>query len=71
MKAVQVLSRKGRLIRQYPAGVLTPSNVAFGGPKMDQLFITGALGVEGQSEGALIRLDVRMKGLPLPARSAP
>ena len=71
MKAVQVLSRKGRLIRQYPAGVLTPSNVAFGGPKMDQLFITGALGVEGQSEGALIRLDVRMKGLPLPPRSAP
>jgi gluconolactonase len=71
MTAVEVLSRKGRLIRQYPAGLLTPGNVAFGGPKMDQLFVTGALGVQGQSEGALIRLDVRMKGLPLPVRGAP
>jgi sugar lactone lactonase YvrE len=71
MKTVQVLNRKGRLIRQYPAGVLTPGNIAFGGPKFDQLFITGALGAEGKSEGALMRLDVHMKGLPLPARGAP
>jgi gluconolactonase len=65
MRVVEVLSRKGRLIRQFPAGVLTPSNVAFGGPKMDQLFITGGLGPQGQSEGALFRLDLRLKGLPL------
>jgi len=63
MKVIEVLSRKGRLIRQFPAGALTTSNVAFGGPKMDQLFITGGLGPPGQSEGALFRLDVRMKGL--------
>src|SRR5262249_5858987 len=44
MRMVAVLSPKGRLIRQFPAGVLTPSDVAFGGPKMDQLFITGAVG---------------------------
>ena len=71
MRVVEVLSRKGRLIRQYPAGLLTASNVAFGGPKMDQLFITGGLGAEGQSDGALMRLDVHMKGLPLPARGTP
>lgn len=71
MSMVEVLSRKGRLIRQFPAGVLTASNVAFGGPKLDQLFITGGLGPEGQSEGALFRLDVHMKGLPLPLRRTP
>src|SRR5262249_27802114 len=63
MRMVAVLSRKGRLIRQFPAGALTASNVAFGGPKMDQLFITGGLGLPGQSEGALFRLDVRRKGM--------
>ena len=71
MKMAQVLSRRGRLIRQYPAGVLTPGSVAFGGPKMDQLFVTGGLGAEGQSEGALIRLNVHMKGLPIPASYTP
>ena len=64
---VEVLSRKGRLIRQFPAGALTASDVAFGGPKMDQLFITGGLGPPGQSEGVLFRFGVRNeKGLPLP-----
>jgi len=65
MRIVAVLSRKGRLIREYPAGALTVSSVAFGGPKMDQLFITGGVGAAGQSEGALFRLDIHMKGLPL------
>jgi gluconolactonase len=69
MKLVEVLSRKGRLIRQFPAGALTASDVAFGGPKMDQLFITGGLGPPGQSEGVLFRFDVRNeKGLPLPPK---
>ncbi len=68
---IAVLSRKRRLIRQYPAGALTVSNVAFGGPKLDQLFITGGLGAEGESEGALFRLDVHMKGLPLLPRRTP
>jgi hypothetical protein len=38
---------------------------------MDQLFITGGRGAAEKSEGALIRLDVHMKGLPSPARGAP
>jgi gluconolactonase len=69
MKVVEVLSRKGRLIRQFPAGALTASDVAFGGPKLDQLFITGGLGAPGQSEGVLFRFDLRSeKGLPLPTQ---
>ena len=66
MKTIEVLGRKGRLIRQYPAGALTATDVAFGGPKLDQLFITGGLGAPGQSEGVLFRFDLRgEKGLPI------
>jgi gluconolactonase len=68
MRVVEVLSRKGRLIRQFPAGALTASDVAFGGPKMDQLFITGGLGA-AQSDGVLFRFDLRNeKGLPMPPK---
>jgi gluconolactonase len=58
MKQVQVLSPQGKLIRRYQGGNLTTSNVAFGGPHMDQLYITGALGGEN-IEGALFRLDLK------------
>ncbi len=43
MRQVQVLSPEGKLIARYPGGNITTSNVAFGGPKMDQLFVTGGL----------------------------
>jgi gluconolactonase len=58
MRQVQVLSPDGRLLHRYPAGVLTTSNVALGGPRMNQLFITGALGEEKTTPGALFRLDL-------------
>lgn len=68
MKQVQVLSPKGELIARYDGGNVTTSNVAFGGPKMDQLFVTGGLGKEA-GEGGLFRLDLGVKGLViLPAR---
>jgi gluconolactonase len=64
MHQVQVLSPEGRLLRRYPGGTLTTSNVAFGGPNMDQLYVTGALGQEKGSKGALFRLDLKgVKGL--------
>ena len=63
MGQVQVLGRDGRLRHRYPAGNLTTSNVAFGGPRMDQLFITGALGDEKTTPGALFRLDLGIRGL--------
>jgi gluconolactonase len=64
MRQVQVLSPEGKLLRRYPGGTLTTSNVAFGGPNMDQLYVTGALGKEQGSPGALFRLDLRgVRGL--------
>lgn len=66
MHTVQVLSPAGRLLRSYPGGNLTTSNVAFGGPNLDQLYITGALADEKTSKGALWRLDLPgVRGLKL------
>lgn len=64
MRQVQVLSPAGRLLRSYAAGNLTTSNVAFGGPRMDQLYVTGALGEERTTKGGLFRLDLKgVKGI--------
>ncbi|MFN3324238.1 MAG: SMP-30/gluconolactonase/LRE family protein [Bryobacteraceae bacterium] len=70
MRQVQVLDPAGKLIGRYPGGNLTTSNVAFGGPEMNQLYITGAIGTEKGSEGVLFRLDLPgVRGLRiLPAR---
>ena len=66
MRQVQVLSPEGKLLRRYPGGNLTTSNVAFGGPGMDQLYITGALADEKDSKGALFRLDLKgVRGLKI------
>jgi gluconolactonase len=62
MREVQVLSPEGKLIARYPGGNLTTSNVAFGGPNMDQLFVTGGLAAEAGG-GGLFRLDLGVKGL--------
>ncbi|MGH9943577.1 MAG: SMP-30/gluconolactonase/LRE family protein [Pyrinomonadaceae bacterium] len=59
MRQVQVLSPMGKILRRYPGGNLTTSNVAFGGPRMDQLYVTGALGDEKTSRGALFRLNLK------------
>ncbi|HYT66013.1 MAG TPA: SMP-30/gluconolactonase/LRE family protein [Vicinamibacterales bacterium] len=66
MHTVQVLGPDGKLLRSYPGGNLTTSNVAFWGPNMDQLFITGALADEKTSKGAVWRLDLKgVRGLKL------
>ncbi|HEX7174477.1 MAG TPA: SMP-30/gluconolactonase/LRE family protein [Pyrinomonadaceae bacterium] len=78
MRQVQVLSPRGKLLRRYGAGNLTTSNVAFGGPRMDRLYVTGAIGEEKTSRGGLFRLDLKgVKGLKIlprrqtsPARGA-
>jgi gluconolactonase len=59
MRQVQVLSPTGKVLRRYGAGNLTTSNVAFSGPRMDQLYVTGALGDETKSKGGLFRLDLK------------
>jgi gluconolactonase len=58
MKQVQVISPEGKVIRRYPGGNLTTSNVAFGGPEMDTLYITGGLKGEQGSEGGLFRIKL-------------
>jgi gluconolactonase len=60
MRQVQVVSPSGKLLRSYPGGNLTTSNVAFAGPDMDQLYITGG------DPGGLFRLDLPgVKGLTI------
>jgi gluconolactonase len=66
MRQVQVLSPGGKIVRRYAAGNLATSNVAFGGPRMDQLYVTGALGDEKTTPGGLFRLDLKgAKGLKI------
>jgi gluconolactonase len=61
MKQVQVIGPDGKILARYPGGNLTTSNVAFGGPKMDQLYVTGGLG-NYPGPGGLFRLDLGVKG---------
>jgi gluconolactonase len=70
MGQVQVVNRRGKLVQSYRTGLLTTSNVAFGGPHMDQLYVTGGIGEEGKSPGGLFRLDLPgVRGLTiLPSR---
>jgi sugar lactone lactonase YvrE/enterochelin esterase-like enzyme len=76
MRQVQVLNPAGELIARLPGGNITTSNVAFGGPNMDQLFVTGGLGPEA-GEGGLFRLDLSGCGvhgltiLPAPSIDLP
>jgi gluconolactonase len=62
MRQVQVLSPEGKLLARYPGGNVTTSNVAFGGPRLDQLFVTGGLGPEA-GKGGVFRLDLGVRGL--------
>jgi gluconolactonase len=61
MQQVQVLDPSGKLLRSYPGGNRLTSNVAFGGPKHDQLFVTGAIHADGKP-GAVFRLDLGVPG---------
>jgi gluconolactonase len=64
MRQVQVVSPSGKLLARYPGGNVTTSNVAFGGPNRDQLFVTGGLGPE-MGKGGLFRLDLGVPGLKI------
>jgi gluconolactonase len=60
---VDVIDPAGKHLRTLDAGNIACSNVAFGGPKRDQLFVTGGLGPIGKAEGAVFRIDLGVKGL--------
>jgi gluconolactonase len=58
MGAVQVLAPDGSLLRSLPAGNYDASNVAFGGPRLDQLYVTGSIGHRSKAPGRVFRLDL-------------
>ena len=70
MGQVQVLDPTGKLIRHIDTGHMFTSNVAFGGPAMNWLFVTGSAGPTEQTTGLLKRFDLKgVRGLEiLPGR---
>lgn len=54
MTAVQVLDPTGKLIRTLPAG----NYLVFGGPRLDQLCVTGSIGHRSNTEGRVYRLSL-------------
>ncbi|MEK6478175.1 SMP-30/gluconolactonase/LRE family protein [Catalinimonas sp. 4WD22] len=57
MGQIQVLSPKGKLIKSLPAGQRRVTNITFGGPEGDQLYITGCPN-ELQKSGYVYKLDL-------------
>lgn len=58
---VEVLSPRGDLLRRYAAGNQLASNVAFGGPDLHDLYVTGAPG-DKNGPGAIYRLPLGIRG---------
>jgi sugar lactone lactonase YvrE len=59
-----VLDQEGKLVASLPGAGIFTSNVAFAGPEMKSLYITGSIGPTEQSTGMLVRLDLPwVKGL--------
>lgn len=64
MRQVQVVSPEGKIVRRYPGGNLTTSNVAFAGPDNSILYATGG------EPGGLFKLEFGIPGLViLPAQA--
>lgn len=62
-RQIVVFDKEGRVLRTLPAGNRGCSNLAFGGPNMDQLYITGTVGIEHNKGGVLFRLDLSGLGV--------
>ena len=58
----------GRLVQSWPVPVPKPSMCAFGGPQLDQLFVTSIQPADAPPglHGAVFVLDVGIRGLPEP-----
>lgn len=68
---IRVLSPTGVAVREYPTGLEHPSNVAFGGDRLTDLYVTGSPGKE-EGSGRLVVLRLGIAGrssLTLPASS--
>lgn len=61
---VRVLDPAGELVASLPGAGIFTSNVAFAGPEMNSLYVTGSIGPTEQTAGMLVRLDLPwVKGL--------
>jgi gluconolactonase len=58
MGAVEVLDPQGKLLRSLPGGNYDVSNLVFGGPDLNRLFITGSVGHRSDTAGRVFRLDL-------------
>lgn len=58
MTAVQVISPAGTFLRSLPAGNYDASNLVFGGPEQNQLYVTGSVGRRFMSPGRVFRLEL-------------
>lgn len=67
---IEVFDAAGHLLTQYAAGNLLASNVAFGGPSLGDLYVTGSPG-EKSGPGALFRLHLGVRGRGSMAVPAP
>lgn len=56
--AVRVFDPSGALVRSIETGAKFTSNVAFLGPKRDQLYAVGSTGPTQQSTGVVMRIDL-------------
>ena len=56
--SVRVLDREGRLVRTLPAGNYDASNLVFGGPELNRLYVTGSIGHRRNTPGRVYRLDL-------------
>jgi gluconolactonase len=69
MGQVQVLDPTGRFVRTYQSGILRTSNVAFSGPAMEDLYITGGVDANPRSQGVIFRFHLPgVRGLAIPIR---
>jgi len=58
MTAVQMIDATGRLVKSLPSGDFDTSNVVIGGPKFNELYITGSIGSRNSTPGRVYRLEL-------------
>ncbi len=63
---IQRYDPDGRLMSEFPIPVRSPTMPAFGGPKLETLYVTSARDANGHG-GDLYALDAGVAGLPVPA----
>lgn len=56
--SVKVLGPRGTIIHELPTPNYDTSNLVFGGPEMNQLYVTGSMGHRSNTPGRVYRLDL-------------